>query len=317
MNQESLSFVHGNVKLADRFLVCGLGSLGQHCVKSLKEFGVSVVGIELIQPPSWEINDFPDLLEEIIIGDCRQKNILARAGIERCRAALIVTSDERINATTALIIRQLNPLTRLVVRSSKDNLNQLLKERLGNFIAYEPTQLPANAFALATLGTETLGFLHLDGQKLRIIQRQISPEDGLLDRFLGDLNTPTRRLLAHTAPDEPLTAGFYQWSPTTTIRAGDTITTIETTYQNIDATRQKNFKFSPEVAAFLAKIAQRNPTILAIEFSAANSPGGFPVSIYHYPAGNYRDFSFPSLRPESFLYFRSFRNGDSFIRWLR
>jgi len=126
-----------------------------------------------------------------------------------------------------------------VVRSSKDNLNELLKERLGNFIAYEPTQLPANAFALATLGTETLGFLHLDGQKLRIIQRQISPEDGLLDRFLGDLNTPTRRLLAHTAPDEPLTAGFYQWSPTTTIRAGDTITTIETTYQNIDAVRQK------------------------------------------------------------------------------
>jgi Trk K+ transport system NAD-binding subunit len=190
MNQESLSFVPGNVEFADRFLVCGLGSLGQHCVKSLKEFGVSVVGIELIQPPSWEINDFPDLLEEIIIGDCRQKNILARAGIDRCRAALIVTSDERINATTALIIRQLNPLTRLVVRSSKDNLNQLLKERLGNFIAYEPTQLPANAFALATLGTETLGFLHLDGQKLRIIQRQISPEDGLLDRFLGDLNTP-------------------------------------------------------------------------------------------------------------------------------
>ncbi len=37
--------------------------------------------------------------------------------------------------------------------------------------------------------------------RLRIIQRQISPEDGLLDRFLGDLNTPTRRLLAHTAPD--------------------------------------------------------------------------------------------------------------------
>ncbi|NCR53602.1 MAG: potassium transporter TrkA [Microcystis aeruginosa L211-07] len=254
MNQESLSFVHGNVKLADRFLVCGLGSLGQHCVKSLKEFGVSVVGIELIQPPSWEINDFPDLLEEIIIGDCRQKNILARAGIDRCRAALIVTSDERINATTALIIRQLNPHTRLVVRSSKDNLNQLLKERLGNFIAYEPTQLPANAFALATLGTETLGFLHLDGQKLRIIQRQISPEDGLLDRFLGDLNTPTRRLLAHTAPDEPLRAGFYQWSPSTTIRAGDTITTIETTYQNIDAVRQKPSNSRQKLRHFWQKL---------------------------------------------------------------
>ena len=30
----------------DQFLVCGLGSLGQHCVITLKEFGVKVSGIE-------------------------------------------------------------------------------------------------------------------------------------------------------------------------------------------------------------------------------------------------------------------------------
>ncbi|GBF55994.1 potassium channel protein [Microcystis sp. 0824] len=66
MNQESLSFVHGNVKLADRFLVCGFGSLGQHCVKSLKEFGVSVVGIELIEPPSWEIFIFFNSIQSVL-----------------------------------------------------------------------------------------------------------------------------------------------------------------------------------------------------------------------------------------------------------
>jgi Trk K+ transport system NAD-binding subunit len=236
--------------IADRFLVCGLGGLGQHCAYSLKEFGVTVVGIELIQPPSWEFSDFPDLLEAIIIGDCRQKSVLERAGIDRCRAALIVTSDERINATTALIIRQLNPHTRLVVRSSKDNLNELLRERLGNFIAYEPTQLPANAFALATLGTETLGFLHLDGQKLRIIQRQITPDDGLIDRCLGDLNTPTRRLLAHNTPDAPVSVGFYQWSPTTILQAGDTITTIETTYQAPVFNRQIKTNYQQKLAVF-------------------------------------------------------------------
>jgi Trk K+ transport system NAD-binding subunit len=236
--------------IADRFLVCGLGGLGQHCAYSLKEFGVTVVGIELIQPPGWEFSDFPDLLEAIIIGDCRQKSVLERAGIDRCRAALIVTSDERINATTALIIRQLNPHTRLVVRSSKDNLNELLRERLGNFIAYEPTQLPANAFALATLGTETLGFLHLDGQKLRIIQRQITPDDGLIDRCLGDLNTPTRRLLAHNTPDAPVSVGFYQWSPTILLQAGDTITTIETTYQAPVFNRQIKTNYQQKLAVF-------------------------------------------------------------------
>ena len=39
-----------------RFIVCGLGSLGQHCVVALKEFGVSVIGIEQEIPKRWEIN---------------------------------------------------------------------------------------------------------------------------------------------------------------------------------------------------------------------------------------------------------------------
>jgi voltage-gated potassium channel Kch len=78
-------------------------------------------------------------LEDLILGDCRQNSILERAKIHRCRAALIVTSNEQVNAETALAIRQLNPRTRLVVPSAKENLNQLLSERLGDFIAFAPT----------------------------------------------------------------------------------------------------------------------------------------------------------------------------------
>ena len=36
----------------DYFLVCGLGSLGQHCVNALAEFQVTVIGIEQIAPLS-------------------------------------------------------------------------------------------------------------------------------------------------------------------------------------------------------------------------------------------------------------------------
>jgi phosphoglycerate dehydrogenase-like enzyme len=39
----------------DRFVVCGLGSLGQHCVVALKEFGVKAIAIEQVPPPDWEI----------------------------------------------------------------------------------------------------------------------------------------------------------------------------------------------------------------------------------------------------------------------
>lgn len=72
----------------NRFLICGLGSLGQQCVVALKEFGVSLVAIEEVLPPSWEISAVPNLLDELIIGDCRQDSILEQAKIRQCRAVL-------------------------------------------------------------------------------------------------------------------------------------------------------------------------------------------------------------------------------------
>ncbi|WP_310412613.1 NAD-binding protein [Chamaesiphon sp. OTE_8_metabat_110] len=159
----------------DRFLVCGLGSLGQHCVLALHQFGVKIVAIEQVAPQSWEVPNLVDLLDDLIIGDCRENNVLAQAQIQACRAALIVTSNEGVNAEIALAIRQLNPHTRLVVRSAKTNLNQLLSQQLGNFIAYEPIELPAHSFAIAALGTDTVGFFNLDGYWLRVVRQRMSP----------------------------------------------------------------------------------------------------------------------------------------------
>lgn len=213
----------------DRFLVCGLGSLGQHCVVALKEFGMRVVAIEQLPPPNWEIPDLLDLLEELIVGDCRQNSLLERGKIRECRAALLVTTSEQVNVETALAIRQLNPHTRLVVRSAKTNLNQLLSRQLGNFIAYEPTELPANAFALAALGTETVGFFNLEGQWLRVIQRQVSQTHPWSHtRLLHELNTRTRRLLAHAPQGQPLPQSFHQWQSDTTVLPNDTLVYLET-----------------------------------------------------------------------------------------
>ena len=55
----------------DTFLVCGLGSLGQNCVIALKEFGVKVIAIEQTAEISWELKKVPELLDDLIIGDCR------------------------------------------------------------------------------------------------------------------------------------------------------------------------------------------------------------------------------------------------------
>ena len=212
----------------DQFLICGLGSLGQHCAAALKEFGVKVLAIEQIEPTSWDIPNLPQLLDGLIVGDCRQDSTLEQANIKHCRAALLVTTSEQANIETALAIRQLNPHTRLIIRSNKENLNQLLSRQLGNFIAYEPTELPASAFALAALGTETLGFFNLEGQWLRVIQGQVSREHPWChSRRLHELNTRTRRLLVHARGGTSLPQSFHQWQPQETVLPDDTLIYVE------------------------------------------------------------------------------------------
>lgn len=214
----------------DRFLVCGLGSLGQHCVAVLKEYGVTVSAIDEAWPKNWEIPNLPDLLAELLIGDCRQPSVLEQAKIQECRSVLLVTNDERVNTEAAFAARLLNPRIRLIVRSDKQNLNQLLAQNLGNFVAFEPTQLSASAFALTALGAETIGYFHLEGHLLQVVKYQIQSGGRWCDRWLVyGLNSGIRRVLSHTANPAHQPQQFYQWEPDAKVLAGDTIVYIEVT----------------------------------------------------------------------------------------
>jgi Trk K+ transport system NAD-binding subunit len=239
--------------------VCGLGSLGQHCVVALKEFGVSVIAINKVQPQDWEIPNLPNLLDELLLGDCRRSDVLERAKIRQCRAVLLVTGNEQVNAETAIAVRKLNPQTRIIVRSAKENLNKLLGEHLGNFIAFEPTQLPAPTFALAALGTETLGFFNLERQWLRVVKRTLQPSDRWCNRFLlHELNIKSRRILQHSPHAAPLSESFHEWEPDARLQAGDTIVYIEVTNPSVNHSQK------------LTKNSKRQPLPLLAEFKNLN-----------------------------------------------
>jgi Trk K+ transport system NAD-binding subunit len=224
----------------DEVLVCGLGSLGQHCVANLKTFGVRVNAIEFKSPDRWEIDDLDHQIDNLLIGDCRQTAILEKANVRQCRAALLVTNNERVNLEAALSARVLNPHIRLVVRSEQQNLNDLLESELTNFVAFEPTQLAAPAFALEALDEAMIGFFKLDDLSFRIIKRTVQEKDPWCDnRRLHELQTRDRRILNYVpanAPDAPQpmapsvsspSTQFYTWLPDTIMRRGDIIVTVE------------------------------------------------------------------------------------------
>ncbi|WP_427162030.1 NAD-binding protein [Aliinostoc sp. HNIBRCY26] len=228
-----------NVINADTFLVCGLGNLGQYCVLALKEFGVKVNAIEAVNRQNWEIPGLPDAIDNLVIGDCCQTKILEQAQIRQCRAILMVTSDERVNIAGAFAARSLNPDVRLVIRSSQDNLNDLLSESLGNFVAFEATQLPAKSFALAALGSETTGFFTLENYFLKVMQVSIDVGHRWRNCWqLYELNTSHRRILTHNRAGESPAQTFYQWDADTAIHPGDIITYIEAT-ENLVSRSQK------------------------------------------------------------------------------
>ena len=205
------------------FIICGLGSLGQHCVAALTEFDVKIIAIEEKQPIAWEIESLQNLLDNLIIGDCRHNNILHQAKVYNCRAALIVTTDDRVNIETAIAIRQLNPQTRLVVRSGNANLNQLLSQQLGNYIAFEPTELSTAAFTLAALGTEILGFFELEGEIWQVYQRKITSQDPWRDRSILSLENNYQKILARISHKGSFQDGLGNWNAENLIAQRDTI----------------------------------------------------------------------------------------------
>jgi hypothetical protein len=125
-------------------------------------------------------------------------------------------------------VRQLNPYTRILVRSGQENLNQLLEQQLGNFFAEDPTKLTSTTFALASLGTETLGFFDLDGQRLQVVQRQLELGDPWTNiRLLQELNTSRRQILAHFTQNYQFTEMFHQWDPNRVVELGDILIYLE------------------------------------------------------------------------------------------
>ncbi|MDS4021799.1 MAG: NAD-binding protein [Candidatus Competibacter sp.] len=214
---------------SNRVLVCGLGSIGQHCVGTLKAFGVSVSAIDLSRPSLWEVPDLPGILDQFVIADCRQTSVLEQIGIHRCRAVLLVTGNERMNLESAFAVRSLNPRARLVVRSSKQNLNSLLSQQLGNFAAYEATEVTAPAFAVAALGGDVIGWFKVGNQPFRAIKHTVAEGDVWCNRkAVEELNTSFRRVLAHLTPKgSPLAPDLAAWDPDQPIRPGDIVFALE------------------------------------------------------------------------------------------
>ena len=239
--------------VSHKFVICGFGSLGQYCVEELRQFAtedseISYRIINLNSPDEWVIDGSDEIVPHLLLGDCRNPQFLKQAGIERAQAALFVTSDERVNIQGALAARAINPDVRLVVRSSKENLNQLLQTEMGSLTAMNPAELPASAFVNAVVTSDLLSSFEVGGEEFEITQHTVSASDDLKPgQMLIDVEQPSQRIVAwrpaqglrESPPDVPTNA-FYQWDAQTSLSSGDVVITMQQTGPNKSRVKPSN-----------------------------------------------------------------------------
>src|SRR5262245_21739240 len=111
-----------------RFILCGLGRVGSRVLDYLRAIGLAVVVVDYKCEP-----DDPRLGGATLIqGDCRRREVLEHAGVRAAQGVLILTSDDLVNISTALMVRSLNPNVRVVMRMFNENLLARLGKAVQN-----------------------------------------------------------------------------------------------------------------------------------------------------------------------------------------
>lgn len=164
-------------------VLCGLGRVGMRVLESLRAAGVrvTVVDINLVA-------DDPRLAGvRAIKGDCRRSEILEQAGVKEARGVLMMTSDDLVNVSGALFVRQLNPAARVVVRMFNPNLMARLGSAVKNVTTLSVSALTAPMLALAAVTGDALGAFKLDTGPQQVSELEVTDGTDLAGRTVADV----------------------------------------------------------------------------------------------------------------------------------
>ena len=164
-------------------LICGLGGLGQACLRTLMGFDAEIHCIDQ-RKPRWVDGVLAERYRrQLTIGDMRSPQTLRLGRAGDARAVLLLSHDSGVNLEAALQVRLLNPRAQLVVRTnSSRSLERQLQQRLPGLATVDPSLLTAGVFAnaLRTDGSEAAFAL---GDELFRVRSRSFEQDSNLDLF--------------------------------------------------------------------------------------------------------------------------------------
>jgi len=161
---------------AGHVLVCGLGNLGFRIVEELLRAGERVVVIECAQDSRF-LASARRLGVPVIVSDAAVLEVLRQANAATARAVIAAVNSDLANLEIALLVRELNPKQRVVVRLSQPALAQTLREAANIRLAMSIPALAAPAFVAALFGDRVSSLFLVGGQQLAVIELAVQPGD--------------------------------------------------------------------------------------------------------------------------------------------
>ena len=147
-------------------VLCGLGRMGGRVLDYLRAAGMPAVVVDTVARP-----DDPRLGgAPLVVGDCRRREVLEQAGVADAGGVLILTNDDLLNISTALMVRSLNREVRIVLRMFNQNLLGRLGQAVREVYALSTSMLTAPILATAALTGQALGTFRVDDTPAGLMQ---------------------------------------------------------------------------------------------------------------------------------------------------
>jgi Trk K+ transport system NAD-binding subunit len=174
-------------------VLCGLGRVGQGILDLLLRLGERVAVVTL---PAEAEAGVPSKGVRIIVGDARDENVLALAGLDQAKALIAATDRDLDNVMIALHARQVAPHLPVVVRLFDENLADHLRDSLGIRHGYSASALAAPAFVAAALGDAVVTTFEAGGVTWDVEQYSVSRGSSWVGRSLGEFSASGPVVLA-------------------------------------------------------------------------------------------------------------------------
>ena len=182
-------------------VVVGLGAFGIRVAEGLRSRGHGVVIVERASNDRL-IATAGQLGLPIIFGDATVAETLRDAGVDRCAAVAVLTSDDMTNIEVGIAARTLlgrrwvsRPGVRgvpVVLRIFDRALGQAVGSRFGFNHARSTAELAAPWFIGAALGLQVMATFSVSSESFMVGRLPITPESGLAGMEMQELSGSTR-----------------------------------------------------------------------------------------------------------------------------